>query len=226
MKKVTMNLLIAALMLSVFSCNNPLNKKYSEQNLEQDMKEIVVSKNADSTDLKYIAMYLVRAKMLGEKLDGKTYSDILVNAKELRKEKEKEDAAAKILAEKTAKEEKEKRELFAKVLTVALYDKGFDNSDWQKYLVYHIAFENKSNKDIRAIKGTIQINDLFDTEIKSIDLVEDSGIPSGKTVKKTYTTNYNQFEDSDKRLNSKNIKDLKTIWKPVKIIFSDGSTLE
>jgi len=173
----------------------------------------------------------MRAKMLGEKLEGKTYNDILKNAKELRKQDEKEDAEAKALAAKTAKAEAEKRQTFAKVLTVALYDKGFYKGDFEKgefddYLTYKVVYKNKSDKDIRAVKGSLLITDLFDTEIKTINLVEDKGIPAGETVTKVYTTDYNQFSDSDTKLRSKRMEDIKVVWTPEKIIFADGSTLE
>lgn len=223
-KILTAIALVAAVTLT--SCNNPLNKKYSEQNLDKDLKEIMESKKADTTDMTYIAMYIMRAKMLGEKLDGKTYNDLLDNAKELRKKAEKEEADAKALADKAANEEREKRALFANILTVALYDKGYYKADYEDYLSYEVAYENKGDKDIRAVKGSLLITDLFDTKIKQINLVEDEGIPAGKTVKKSYTTDYNQFMDDDTRLRSKSIKDIKVVWTPEKIIFADGTTLE
>ena len=231
MKKIIYKLAVMGFVFAMISCNNPLNKKYNEDNLEKDAKEIVESKKVDSTDMQYMAMYIVRAKMLGEKLEGKTYNDILKNAKELRKQDEKEDAEAKALAAKTAKAEAEKRQTFAKVLTAALYDKGFYKGDFEKgefddYLTYKVVYKNKSDKDIRAVKGSLLITDLFDTEIKTINLVEDKGIPAGETVTKVYTTDYNQFSDSDTKLRSKRMEDIKVVWTPEKIIFADGSTLE
>lgn len=226
MRKTIFTLTIAGLLFTLTSCNNPLNKKYNEDNLDKDLKEIVESKKADTTDMGYIAMYIMRAKMLGEKLEGKTYNDILENAKELRKKAEKEEAEAKALADKVAKEEQEKREMFGKILTVALYDKGYYKGDWEDYLTYEVAYENKGNKDIKAVKGSLLITDLFDQKIKAINLVEDEGIPAGKIVKRSYTTDYNQFLDEDTRLISKSIKDIKVVWTPEKIIFGDGTTLE
>ncbi|WP_290795797.1 hypothetical protein [Flavihumibacter sp. UBA7668] len=168
----------------------------------------------------------MRARMLGDKLDNKTYQEILDNAKALRAKAEKEQAEAKVLAEKAALEKEQQRQLFAKVLTVALYDKGYYKGDWEAYLTYEVAFENKSEKDIRAIKGSMLITDLFDTKIKEINIVEDDRIPAGKILKKSYSTDYNQFMDEDTRLRSKDLKDIKAIWTPEKIIFSDGSILE
>ena len=226
MKKITHTILLILAVTLLTSCSNPLNKKYNEDTLKVDLKEILDSKKADSTDVKYIALYLVRAKMLGESLESKTYKDILESAVEIRKKSEKEESEAKALAEKVAKEENEKRAMFAKILTVALYDKGYYKADYDDYLTYGIAFENKGTKDIRAIKGTLVIADLFDTPIKELSIVQDEGVMAGKTFKNSYTTDYNQFMEEDSRLRSKELKDVKVVWTPEKIIFSDGTTLE
>ena len=90
MRNYIYTLAITGFFLAFTACNNPINKKFNENNLEKDLKEIVESKKADTTDIQFIAMYIMRAKMLGEKLEGKTYKDILENAKELRKKAETE----------------------------------------------------------------------------------------------------------------------------------------
>jgi hypothetical protein len=225
MKKITLLSLFTGLFL-LTSCSNPLDRKYSEETVKEDMKELVESGKVDSTDIKFIGTYMVRSVMLGEELEGKTYGEMLENAQNLRKKQEAQEAEEKALAEKIIREELEKREQFSKVVIVALYDKGYTEYDYQDYLTYGIAYENKSDKDIRAIKGSIQINDLFDDKIKAINITEDEGIPSGETLRMTYTTDYNQFRDEDTRLRSKDLKDLKVVWTPIKIIFADGTTLE
>ena len=72
----------------------------------------------------------------------------------------------------------------------------------------------------------MSIQDLFQTEIKAIDLTLDDPIKAGETFQAIYTTDYNQFIDEDSRLKGKDIEDLNVVWSPEKIIFTDGSTLE
>jgi hypothetical protein len=163
--------------------------------------------------------WMVKAKLQGENLEGKTYSEIIQAAKDYKAEQRE-------LAEKTILEEENKRQRLGNALTVAMYDKGFEKYDYQDYLTYSFAFENKTDKDIRAFKGSISIQDLFDSEIKTISLTIDDPIGVGETFKSTYTTDYNQFMDEDKRLRNKDMEDLKILWTPEKIIFKDGSTLE
>ena len=212
-------LLLLSIIGIFFSCSGPLDKKYNEETLASDAKEIKENTDLSDEDVQIMAGWIVRAKLTNEKLEGKSYGGILKEAKDYKKEQEK-------LAEKTKKEEEEKRQRLGSALTVALYDKGYKKYDYEDYLTYSIAFENKTDKTIRAFKGSISINDLFDTEIKSINLTIDDPIEAHQTFKSTYTTDYNQFKDEDKRLKAKKMADLKVVWTPEKIIFGDGTTLE
>lgn len=215
--KKTLLIIFAAIL--TFSCSSPLEKKYSEESFETDAKEIKESGKLSEEDALIMAGWIMRSKLNGENLEGKTYNEIIEEAKDYKKEQE-------LLAEKAKLEEEEKRQRLGSALTVAMYDKGYQEYDYQEYLTYSFAFENKTEKDIRAFKGSISIQDLFDTEIKSINLTVDDPIKAGETFKGTYTTNYNQFRDEDTRLKSKDMDDLKVVWTPEKIIFTDGTTLE
>ena len=130
------------------------------------------------------------------------------------------------LAEKVKVEDEERTKRLNKALTVVLYEKGFDKYNYQEYITYSLAFENKTDKEIIAIKGSITFNDLFDTEIKSVNLKIDQKIPPKETYKGTYNSDYNENINENILLKSKNLDDLKVIWKPEKIIFADGTTLE
>jgi hypothetical protein len=216
MKKSILLLLIVYIF---YACSSPLNKKYSESSFEADAKEIKESGKLSEEDALIMTGWILKAKLTGDKIEGKTYSEIIEEAKDYKKEQE-------VLAEKVKLEEEEKRQRLSAALTVAMYNKGFSKYDYQEYLTYSLAFNNKTDKDIRAFKGSLSIQDLFDSEIKSINLTIDDPIRAGETFKGTYTTDYNQFKDEDSRLKNKDMDDLKIIWTPEKIIFSDGSTLE
>ncbi|WP_298501807.1 hypothetical protein [uncultured Maribacter sp.] len=216
MKKTLLRLTLIGILTS---CSGPLDKKYNEDTLSQDAKEIKKDGDLTEKEVQVMAGWIVRAKMKDEKLEGKTYREILEEAKDYKKEQEE-------LTEKTKRQEEEKRQRLGSALTVAMYDKGYQKYDYEDYLTYSLAFENKTDKDIRAFKGSISINDLFDTKITSVSLTIDDPIEAGTIFKGTYTTDYNQFSDEDKRIRNKELADLKVVWTPDKIIFADGSTLE
>lgn len=145
------------------------------------------------------------------------------NGKQSKKKKE---AEQKALAEKAAKEEAERIKKLTEAVIVSCFDKGFAQVDYQDYITYKFVIQNKSDKSIRAVKGGITFTNLFDEEIKSLNFVYDQPIPAGEEVNWNATTDYNQFMDDDKTLKNKDLKDLKVVWKPEKIIFEDGTTLE
>lgn len=216
MKKLS---LVIIFLFILQSCSSPLDKKYSKTSLSEDAKEIKDKAGLSEEELQIMAGWIAKAELTGESLEGKTYHEILAEANDFEKQQEN-------LAKKTKLEEEERRRKMGSTLTVALYDKGYAEYDYQDYLTYSLAFENNSQKDIRAFKGVLTINDLFDTEITSINLTIDETIPSGTVYRGTYTTDYNQFRDEDVRLRNKDIEDLKIVWTPEKILFEDGTFLE
>ena len=59
-----------------------------------------------------------------------------------------------------------------------------------------------------------------------MSFVYDKPIEAGEQVNWDATTEYNQFMSEDKTLKNKDLKDLKVVWNPEKILFEDGTTLE
>lgn len=220
MKRFSFVSALLIVILFVTSCSNdPLNRKYSDDHFLLDIKAIRDSKKLTDEDMDALGGYILRGKMGGEKLDAMTYADMLKKAK---------DAAAeqKALADKAAKEEADKRERLSAAVNVGLYDIGYVKGDFQDHIQYDLAFENKSGKDVQAVKGTLVITDLFDKKIKELDVVFDHGIKASETIKNSYMTDYNQFMHEDKELAAKTIKEIKFVFTPEKILFNDGSTLE
>lgn len=214
MKKILLLFVISL----IVSCSGPLDREYNEDMLEEDGKALKES-GLSEEDTQMLAGWMIRAKFKDIDLKGKTYGEILEEAKDYKKEEE-------ILAKKTKKEEEKKRQRLNTALTLAMYDKGYEKYNYEEYLTYSLAFENKAAQDIRAFTGTLSIQNLFEKEIKSISLTIDDPIPAGETYKGTYTTDYNQFKDEDNILKSKDLDDLIIVWTPEKIIFTDGTSLE
>jgi len=220
------SLLVALSFGILASCSSPLEKKYSETTFAEDMKAIQESGDADSADIQLIAMSLMRSALTQEKMEGKTYNQIIAEAKEIQKKAQEEERKQAQLAAQAKLEEDQRIERLNKSLTVTVYDKGYEEYDYQNYLTYKLAFKNNGDKEIRAFTGTVIFTDLFDKEIKSFGLTYDEGVPAGKITNYDASTDYNQFMDEDTQLRSKDLKDVKVVWKPEKILFADGTTLE
>ncbi|WP_430811626.1 MULTISPECIES: hypothetical protein [unclassified Carboxylicivirga] len=208
------------------SCSSPMNNTYSDATLESDLKAIREANALDSTEMNLLAMYFVRAKLLNESIDGKSYNEILAEAKVAKQKQEEEERIQRELAEKAKKEEEARIARLKNALTVTIFDKGYAEYDYQEYITYKFAFENKTDKEITAFTGQIMFTDLFDKEIKSLNLTYDDGVAASSIKNYSATTDYNQFMNEDQLLKSKNLKQIKLVWKPEKILFADGSTLE
>ena len=114
----------------------------------------------------------------------------------------------------------------ASIVKVSCIEKGFEEYDYQKFITYRFIIQNKSEKTIRAIKGGIKFNNIFDEEIQTLKLVYDQPIKALKQTTYNATTDYNQYVDEDRALRNKDLKDIKVIWIPEKVIFADGTSLE
>ena len=208
----------------VVACSSPLDKKYSEDTLKEDAEEL--RSELDSSDVKLLMGSIFRLTMQQEDLTKMTYGEILENGKAWKAEQDRIEAEQKALQEKAAREEAERVARLQNAVMVTCFKKGYTEIDYQDYITYGFAIQNKSEQDIRAVKGEIMFTDLFDDEIKTLSFTYDQPIRAGASANWNATTDYNQFRDEDVRLRNKNLEDLKIVWKPIKVIFQDGSTLE
>ncbi|CAI8173687.1 MAG: Uncharacterised protein [Cryomorphaceae bacterium] len=206
------------------ACSSPLDKKYTEDTFEEDAKEL--RNELDSNEAKLLLGSIFRLTLQQEDLSKMTYGEILENGKAWKAEQDRIEAEQKALQEKAAREEAERVARLQNAVMVTCFKKGYTEVDYQDYITYGFAIQNKSDQDIRAVKGEIMFTDLFDDEIKTLSFTYDQPIKAGATANWNATTDYNQFRDEDVRLRNKNLEDLKIVWKPIKVIFQDGSTLE
>ena len=222
-KSGTIWLLFLGIML-VTSCSSPMDKKYNQETAGEDI--VAIRSELDSTKIKLLAGSIIRLKLQDKNLEEMTYAEILKEGEKWKEEKEKKEAEQKALAKKAAKEEAERVKKLAEAVTVSCFEKGFTDYNYEDYITYKFVIKNKSDKKIRAVKGGITFTNLFDDEISSLNFVYDQPIEAGKEITWNAQTDYNQFKDEDKTLRNKDLKDLKVVWKPEKIIFENGTTLE
>lgn len=218
------HLLLFGITVLLFSCTAPMQKKFNEETVKEDMEAI--RKQLDSTELKLLSGTMFRLKIQDQKLEQMTYSEMLEDGKKWKAEKDKIEAEQKALAEKALKEEAARIKKLTEAVIVSCFEKGYTEVDYQDYITYKFVIQNKSEKKIRAVKGEITFTNLFDEKIKSLNFVYDQPIKAGKQVNWNATTDYNQFMDGAKTLKSKDLKDLKVVWEPEKVIFEDGTFLE
>ena len=81
------NIILCLSALAIISCSNPMDKKYSEATLGEDLIEISKAGQMNQDDEKLMAAYLTIAKFRHLPVEGKTYSEILKDAKEFKEQK-------------------------------------------------------------------------------------------------------------------------------------------
>lgn len=217
--------IISTVLLSLaFAACSDLDKSYNKETVKEDLEAI--KEELDSADRKILGSALIRMALSEGGIEDKTYAEILDQGREWEKERLEREEEAKRLADEAAAEEAERVKALTNAVMVTVFDKGFTKHNYDDYITYKFAIQNKSDKNIRAIKGSVVFNNIFDEKIKQLDFVYDKPIKAKSKAVWDATSDYNQFMDSDKALKAKALKDLKIVWVPEKIIFEDGTTLE
>jgi hypothetical protein len=218
MKKILIPILMSIMFVS---CSGPLDKVYKEDTLDADLTEI--NKKLNGEDAQTLAAWLVMSKIKNSDLTGKTYKEILKEAKTYKNEQE----------ELAAKKKKEKEERLSKIknaITFAVVDKNFDKRDfslgkYDSYITFDIAITNKTDKEIKAMKGPLTFYDLFGEKLYEVNYTENDPIKPGDTYETVISLEYNEFMNSHETIREKDIKDLKFEYVPDKILFQDGSEI-
>lgn len=227
------NLLCAGVIsLFIIGCSNPKSTQIpSDPDKWSELKPQIEKLSEEEQQL--LAQFLMR-KSMGKIVGGNgietgtTIGDAIQEQKKWLDEKKAQEQAETELKAKIEAEKKAKLAEINKIITVALIKKegassfgsSIDNIDIE------LAFQNKGNKDISAIKGITHFNDVFGDNIKSINLSYDDGVKANSTATYNGSIHYNQFMDEDKKLLNTDLNKLKFIFEPQIILFSDGTKLD
>lgn len=229
-----MKKLLCAGVISLFiiGCSNPKSTQIpSDPDKWSELKPQIEKLSEEEQQL--LAQFLMR-KSMGKIVGGNgietgtTIGDAIQEQKKWLDEKKAQEQAETELKAKIEAEKKAKLAEINKIITVALIKKegsssfgsSIDNIDIE------LAFQNKGNKDISAIKGITHFNDVFGDNIKSINLSYDDGVKANSTATYNGSIHYNQFMDEDKKLLNTDLNKLKFIFEPQIILFTDGTKLD
>lgn len=181
-------------------------------------------------DRELLAGYVIRKQLAGEDTGIITVAEAIENQRQFKIEKEAREQEEARLAEEARQQREEKVAAFRKIVTVALTDtkllpKNYDVSRYSPVYQLTLVVENKSERDIRGVKGTIIFRDLFEDEILRSGLSLDKAVAAGeqKTIG-GYGLEINQFMDDHAKLATTDYKDLKFEFVPEAIVFADGTT--
>lgn len=183
------------------------------------MQAIRESNKVSDDDVDLLAKYILVSKLAGNDMEGKSYDDILDKIKTIRKANSEE-------SDRKIEEEELKRERLEPLLTVKLLEKKFSSSGSKDQFTYTVSFQNTSPNNFKMILGSISLNDLLDKEIKRINIVVDEELKANSVITKTFTADYDNNSENDKRIRTKDLTDIRVEWNPDKIIFANGRVAE
>ena len=222
-------------LLGTCSCGkDPRTIRITEKNKDTFMDEIKDMKGLTVDEVRLLIAYQVRTgttKAVGGKEQntvGKTIGDVIEDArKQVASEKTEADRQKRLADEAKAKQEAIAAEL-RKAVAVAVFEKGFVPAipgvgQFEAYITFKCAFENYSSKDIRAFKGVVIFQDLFGSDLYRVNLTISDPINAGAKASWSGVVKFNQFIETQQRFRDTELKDMKVIWMPESIIFSDGT---
>lgn len=232
MKKIAFS--VGMLLLMCGCQKDPRSVRITDKNKGTFMDEIKNMKGLTVDEVRLLTAYQMGSGISngigGRERNpvGKTVGELIEEArKEAESEKTEADKQKRLADEAKAKQEAVTAEL-RKAVTLAVFEKGFLPSDpsagrFDAYITFKCAYENTSPKDIRAFKGIVIFQDLFGSDIYRINLTISDPIKAGAKAHWSGVVKFNQFIDSEQRLRNAELKDMKVIWMPVSVIFTDGA---
>ena len=226
MPRYTFSIVIFASMILVASCApDPMEYRITEANQNSFMEELKDSEMTTEQVRLLIAAQMRSAFDDDFSLVGKTIGEVISDERILQAER----AARKAEEERLAEEALLKAEAISaemrEAITLTVYDKGFQEGRFDDSITFQIAYENKSDMDIRAYTGNIRFEDLFGREIQEIRLTIDDPIAVGAKATWSGGVDYNQFDDDDQKLRNTDMEDMRIEWLPATILFSNGTVL-
>ena len=224
--KVQRLLFFIGIIFFLSSCSDVLENTYSKKTAEGDLERIQAIKRLDSAEYELLTDYMLRHKLIEPDLKhiDQSYKELLVLAHEERIKMER--------ARENAKKIKNNKRQFvsdhmdhmhrALIMDPELSEIKKDYSAKSGFL-YKIVFINPGEKAIKAFKGKFTFFDVFDQELKTVDLTYNDIIEPADTA--IYVAPIDIFKDGFLFV-SKDYKDVKVVWQPEKILYSDGSFVE
>ncbi|MEO8764860.1 MAG: hypothetical protein ABI416_11260 [Ginsengibacter sp.] len=201
------------------SCNNPLQRTYRPSTYEDDIQAIRKTSKVPEEDLQTMAKYIMLARLSGKDITGKSYGEIIDKIKSLQQNNTDRN-------NRNAMEMETKRKRLSPFLDVILQNKTYVSKNNKNILIFTIAFKNTGIKKIKTVAGNLAIRDLMEKPIRNVAIFLDEDVAPGQTLIKTYSSDYNDADENDRRMRAKDLFDMRTAWNPEKIIFENGKLIE
>lgn len=210
------------------SCGSALNNDYSKATAEGDLERIKAIGELDSTNFDLLTDYMLKQGLIEPDLKhlDESYAELLEQAKrENEKVIKKKEASDKLKGNKNQFQMDQLEHLYEAL--VILPDQSNIRKDWsnKNAVFYKMVFVNPSEKSIRAFKGKLSFYDLFDSELKTVNFTYNDSIAPKDTILYEANIDFSSLNNNNVYF-TKDYSDIRVIWRPLKVIYNDGSEVE
>jgi hypothetical protein len=214
------------------SCTNIRDKKITEENKAKVMEE--AGKKLTPEELTLLEGYVMRQSMqqaianafpaisADKNPADKTIGQMIEEQRKWANGQGEEDQKEKHLAAGVAAKQAEMRNVIGVALLSYSIKKGPLDSGALDSADVGYAYENRSGKDVRAFEGKVVFIDVLGNKLEEVPLKVLTPLKAGGKASVTDELMFDPYEE----LRDKKLADLKVEWKPKKILFTDGSSVE
>ena len=207
------------------SCSNIKSKKVTDANKDRVLGEISTSKDLTDEEKQLLVAYAMRqslsAVFQGGKPglpSGKTIGEMIDEQRAWKVQQRQEEERQKKLAAEVAAKQAELRN----VIGVALYSFTQKKGFMSDYIEAGYAYENRSDRDVRAFEGDVAYKDVLGNQLEETSLKVLTPIKAGQKAAVSDSLPFIAYPG----LRDKKLEDVKIEWRPKKILFADGASAE
>jgi hypothetical protein len=219
---------ILFIIITLSSCSDVLKNTYSKKTVEGDLERIQAIKRLSNEDYELLTDYMLKNRLIDPDLKhiDQTYLELLELAKEDKKKEDAEREKNKKIQEDESQFVSNHTDHMHRALNL-VPERCEIRKDWSSKngILYKMVFFNPGEKTIVAFHGKFAFYDAFDKELKSVDITLNDKIKSQDTLTYTAPVDFTNLGPNTLYV-SKDYKDLKVVWQPMKILFEDGVLLD
>lgn len=213
----------------LISCSDVLDNTYSKKTAEGDLERIQAIRRLDSADYELLTDYMLKNGLIDPDLKhiDQSYKEILVLAKEAKIKDIKRKEVVKKIQDSENQFVSDHMDHMHQALSM-VPEKSEIRKDWSSKngIFYKMVFVNSGEKGVVGFKGKFAFYDAFDKEIKTVDITYNDFIKPTDTLVYNAAIDFTNLNGGNSIYYTKDYKDLKIVWQPMKIKFEDGSILD
>lgn len=234
MKKFALFCVVAAFAFLLCSCSrNVKNRTLSAKDIDNEVTSIKESEQLSNEEMQLLISFVSRLKISAE-LRGTPFPEDMTVGQMIDDQRAWEENINRKRAdmdrrsENDAKEDTLVADQLRKIVDVEVYKKRLSKADsrinqYDDYLIFGCVIRNLGGKNINRFIGSLVFNDMSDREITRTAFRYDKLLLPGKAIDWELKKKYNDFIEGDVKLANTELRDMKVVWMPEKIIYNDST---